>query len=462
MTVARPKYRRSNDFVFAPGRDHSSSLPRRREAANRWVQAIFSLLLCTSPVGHAQRDLIEEASHLERIVSEADCSILEKYNSGSETCGKGFYDEVFSKTRQAFEEFGFSDGMNGRHRPLESPTTSLEKHDGLALYSAVLVGSAIAEDHPKAEVPWSPSNASLDGFDYRLKDRIESFTWAGCAYAYLHWKIPSETTILDVAIITRQVREDRDNPELVKSVAARMRAAFSACRQGMFDGLVPMLTTGGHSESELVDSARDFAEIVQTAWVEYEQGKVDFGLSVKSSSSGKPGNPRLIRTDTITAEQQLKFLQSSLVNLADALDRDKFGGIADYITARSARVPSSLPVGSSHKIGTWVSFVNATFGRLRSMADQEHNLSVDLVVGSEPVTHAEVVVLSKLGQLGLHTLTDSDVIPNVFRGFYQYRAEKPGFRTGEGQLNLIDSIGTHILCHLEPTASKLNSVCELK
>lgn len=101
----------------------------------------------------------------------------------------------------------------------------------------------------------------------------------------------------------------------------------------------------------------------------------------------------------------------------------------------------------------FISTLRAKFG---GFGAQDSDLSVNLTVTSEP-DEAHIVLKADSEQRETRT---NNPMPNVFRGLYEYTITKGGFKTGRGQINLIDDDGLLIQCKLVGPNDSNDSYCK--
>ena len=132
--------------------------------------------------------------------------------------------------------------------------------------------------------------------------------------------------------------------------------------------------------------------------------------------------------------------------------RKEFGGLQDYVST-FYQVPTydSLERVGKMKDGRTLitpgskaaAFLNprAILRRILGLAN-ENRLAVDLRINSQPEDLATYEMWSAGGER--RSTATNNTIDGVYRGYYKYRIIKPGFKTIEDEINLVDSDG-HIL-----------------
>lgn len=76
---------------------------------------------------------------------------------------------------------------------------------------------------------------------------------------------------------------------------------------------------------------------------------------------------------------------------------------------------------------------------------------IDLDVATEP-PQATFALRPEFGG-GLRTTVSDGALPNVYRGLYVYTVSRPGYKSVEGKMNLVDESATRVHCRLVPTSS---------
>jgi hypothetical protein len=225
----------------------------------------------------------------------------------------------------------------------------------------------------------------------------------------------------------------------------------------------PPISSNGHSAEEAKAVNTWFTTSFVTIENNYLRGKTLLGLDM---TTGLKVEPRLLRTQehypvpntysSVLNERQFQFLNNTLSQLCGALRQTGLDGMAYFVQQQQTAL-SGVPTATRSKT-TVVSIVDAVFSIL-GRASQD--IAIDTKVVSYPVKSAQVAV-SAFGHVELQTLTDSTTIRNVYRGIYTYEVKRDGWKTGTGELNLIDRPGERIACTLKDQSSKLDSICEVR
>jgi hypothetical protein len=103
-----------------------------------------------------------------------------------------------------------------------------------------------------------------------------------------------------------------------------------------------------------------------------------------------------------------------------------------------------------------LSFIAGLRSKFGGFGAQDSDLSVDLKVTSEP----DQALLSLVAGRENRQTRSNNTMPNVFRGLYEYTIKKNGFKTGAGQINLIDDDGLSIQCTLVKLNDADDSFCK--
>jgi hypothetical protein len=165
--------------------------------------------------------------------------------------------------------------------------------------------------------------------------------------------------------------------------------------------------------------------------------------------------------EAFDADEVIRILRDGKRSLNAALGRKKeFAGLVAYVnefyeipTHNSlqvvVRTENGQPLTSPRSKDAAFENARKVIQNIQKVAN-ESRLVIDLTINSDPEERATYEMWPAQGQL-TRTVTNN-TLDGVYRGYYQYRVTKSGYKTIEGELNLVDRDGRSLDCTMNKTS----------
>ncbi|MCF1459250.1 MAG: hypothetical protein LPH21_17410 [Shewanella sp.] len=162
---------------------------------------------------------------------------------------------------------------------------------------------------------------------------------------------------------------------------------------------------------------------------------------------GLPGGYEQLRG--WSAEHVIQSREQARAQLLSSLDREEFQGMRSYVlqefpSPRAIENNSGIvPIKSVGPFDDILAFIN----KLKS----EQGLSIDLVIETHPENAVFRVQPSAGGRE--RSTTSNSILKSIYRGLYSYSIVKPGYKSINETINLVDERPRKLDCQLHESQS---------